>query len=99
MEVLMFVRRHKDEAVDQLMATPKEILASTVQFMHQNVYGTEGAANIMAFSVPELVSWVLSHYEWDFKEQAWAPMTGEETEDLFAGPVIELPTEVERVLH
>lgn len=60
----------KDEAVDNLMHSKQASLAETCYELHKDQYGVKGH-HLMDKSVPELVSWILTHYEWDASNERW----------------------------
>jgi hypothetical protein len=61
---------NKDQAINKLMTVPQVVLAEQVYYMHKDQYGAKGH-HVMKYSVPELVSWILSHYEWNDEHQIW----------------------------
>jgi hypothetical protein len=60
----------KDEAVDSLVHSGQANLAETCYELHKDQYGVKGR-HLMDKSVPELVSWILTHYEWNSEKSRW----------------------------
>lgn len=60
----------KDAAVDRLMSCDQETLAETAYYMYEDQYGSKGR-HLLKYTVPEIVSWILSHYEWSYEAQCW----------------------------
>lgn len=65
---------NKDQVVDKLMTVPQRELAVAVYNMHKDQYGA-GGHHVLRYSVPELVSWILAHYEWSEKDEQWLSKT------------------------
>jgi hypothetical protein len=61
---------NKDQAINKLMTVPQVELAEKVYYMYKDQYGANGH-HVMKYSVPELVSWILYHYEWNDEHQIW----------------------------
>jgi hypothetical protein len=59
----------KDTAVDKLMHIPHQELIDLCQHMYIDQYGYKNS-NMTNMSVPELVSWIITHYEFDVDKQA-----------------------------
>lgn len=60
----------KDTAVDRLMHIPQEELAEMCYYMHKDQYGVKGY-HLMERSVPDLVSWIITHYSYNEHEHLW----------------------------
>ncbi len=63
-----------DQAVDRLMHCSQTDLYESVQEMHKDVYGTCGR-HMFSYTVPELVNWWISHYDFNVAMQCWTPPT------------------------
>lgn len=62
---------NKDQAIDNLMYSDHKSLAETVYFMYKDQYGHK-AHHMFHYTIPELASWIVSHYDWDERNQMWA---------------------------
>lgn len=60
----------KDTAVDKLMHIPQENLAELCYYSHKDQYGIKGI-HLLDKSVPELVSWYITHYTFNEQYQCW----------------------------
>ncbi len=60
----------KDTAVDRLMHIPQEKLAEMCYYMHKDQHGIKGH-HLLEKSVPDLVSWIITHYSFNEKDQSW----------------------------
>lgn len=60
----------KDQAIDHLMHLPQENLAEMCYYMHKDQYDVKGSY-LLDKSVPELVSWIITHYSFNEEHQAW----------------------------
>ena len=60
----------KDQAIDKLVHMNQSNLAELVYYSHKDQYGIKGH-HLLNYSVAELVSWWISHYDWDEKNQYW----------------------------
>jgi hypothetical protein len=63
----------KDTAIDGLMHMGKSSLAEICYYAHKDQYGTKGH-HLLDKSVPELVSWYITHYFFDENHQCWTPV-------------------------
>lgn len=61
---------NKDHAVDKLMHSDRNGLAETCCGMHKDQYGVKGR-HMTNWTVAQLVSWIVSHYDWNEKGQYW----------------------------
>lgn len=61
----------KDQAVDCLMHARKSFLAGWVYTGYEVLYDRYPETEFYSWSIPELVSWIISHYDFDEKHQGW----------------------------
>lgn len=61
---------NKDQVVDKLMHSDIDILREMCYYSYKDQYGTKGQ-HLLTYSIPELVSWWLTHYYWDENNQYW----------------------------
>jgi hypothetical protein len=59
----------KDTAANKLMHIQHQELIDLCQHMHIDQYGCKNS-NMTNMSVPELLSWIFVHYEFDADKQA-----------------------------
>ena len=60
----------KDQAVDRLVHIPRDDLIELCYYAHKDQYGVKGR-HLLDYSVPDLVSWYIVHYDWNEKGQYW----------------------------
>lgn len=60
----------KDTAVDKMMYCDRVSLRKLVQDEYQKIYGFRNLS-FYKLTVPELVSWILYHYDFDETSQEW----------------------------
>lgn len=60
----------KDQAVDRMMHSNVDSLRETCYYAHKDHYGIKGH-HMMNYTVAQLVSWWLSHYDWNEERQCW----------------------------
>jgi hypothetical protein len=60
----------QDTAVDSLMHADRKSLAEMCYYMHKDQYGIKDH-HLMNKPVPELVSWIITHYTFNEQNQAW----------------------------
>ena len=60
----------KDQVVDKLMHSNVDSLREMCYYAHKDHYGIKGH-HLLNYSVPELVSWWISHYDWNENHQYW----------------------------
>ena len=60
----------KDQAIDKLVHMNQSNLAELVYYSHKDQYGIKGH-HLLDNSVPELVSWYISHYTFNETFQYW----------------------------
>lgn len=73
-----------DQALDHMMHQSQEDLYHMCYEAHKDFYGTKGR-HMYQYSVPELVSWWVSHYEWNEADQYWdTKISFEDEEALYA---------------
>jgi hypothetical protein len=70
----------KDQAVDRLMHLPHADLYESVSDMHKDIHGTRGRY-MHSYTVPELVNWWISYYDWNGLIQCWEPIGGFDYDD------------------
>ena len=66
----MCMRMCKDEAIDKLMCYGEQDLRELIFDSHKDQYGVSGY-HLLDKSVPELVSWYITHYIWNENKQCW----------------------------
>ena len=79
----MIINLTKDQAVDRLMHSDRDSLAERAYYSHKDFYGTKGH-HMMNYTKEELVSWILSHFDWNEDQQIWenkVPFEGEDRDD------------------
>lgn len=69
-----------DSMVDRLMHIPQEELAEMCCAAHEDQYGFKGR-HLLRHTVPELVSWWVSHYFWNEETQCWESVSPVEDEE------------------
>ena len=60
----------KDQAIDKLVHMNQSNLAELVYYSHKDQYGIKGHS-LLNKTVPELVSWYISHYTFNENFQCW----------------------------
>ena len=60
----------KDQAIDKLVHMNQSNLAELVYYSHKDQYGIKGH-HLLDKSVPELVSWYITHYTFNETNQYW----------------------------
>ena len=60
----------KDTAIDKMMHMDREYLAEICYYAHKDQYGIKGH-HLLDKSVPELVSWYITHYTYNEEGQHW----------------------------
>lgn len=60
----------KDQVVDKLMHSDIDILREMCYFSYKDQYGTKGQ-HLLKYTVSQLISWWISHYDWNEKDQVW----------------------------
>ena len=60
----------KDQAIDKLVHMNQSNLAELVYYAHKDQYGIKGHS-LLNKTVPELVSWYISHYTFNENFQCW----------------------------
>ena len=60
----------KDTAVDKLMHISQVDLAEMCYYMHKDQYNVKGH-HFLNNPVPDLVSWIITHYTYNEQEQCW----------------------------
>jgi hypothetical protein len=70
----------KDQIVDRMMHANVDDLRESCYFAHKDQYGIKGH-HLLKYTVAQLVSWWISHYEWDEKGQLWTTITPFDNED------------------
>jgi hypothetical protein len=61
---------NKDEAISALMHSCKDDMYEIVFSAYKDQYGTR-PREMYKLTLPELVSWYISHYRWDEVSQTW----------------------------
>jgi hypothetical protein len=60
----------KDQAIDKLVHLGQKDLAELVYYAHKDQYGIKDHKHLSK-SVPELVSWYITHYTFNETFQCW----------------------------
>jgi hypothetical protein len=60
----------RDTAIDRLMHIPQAKLYEICFYGHKDQYGTKGY-HMSKYTVPELVSWFILHYNFNEAAQTW----------------------------
>jgi len=60
----------KDQATDKLVHLGQKDLAELVYYSYKDQYGIKGH-HLLSKSVPELVSWYITHYTFNEDIQCW----------------------------
>lgn len=62
-----------DNVIDEMMTSNEAQrldLADSLCESHKDFYGCKGR-HLLNYSVAELVSWMLAHFDWDMPNQRW----------------------------
>lgn len=63
-------RLTQDEVIDRMVHMSRDDLYEIVYGAYKDQYGTR-PTHMSDWSVPDLVSWYIIHYEWNEQHQMW----------------------------
>jgi hypothetical protein len=89
---------NKDQAVDQLMYADQRALASATALMYEEQYDGEPDF-LFNYTVPQLVSWILYHYDWDLDAQCWTSIVPHDADQEMEVCNFNIPLAEARTVH